>query len=127
MAEENLILEDKTMIIMSKTIGVLSTPAFHAVGMLSVSNPFAFPILVILWSIEAWLWLAVLMIVMERLCPANHLVSSLKILVNPIFGAAKTILSKCIRREIPELSLRLVTFLIVVMLRYLLISLIVTH
>ncbi|MFH1211326.1 MAG: hypothetical protein V1659_00170, partial [Candidatus Woesearchaeota archaeon] len=74
--------------------------------MIIISNPFVLPILIIVWTIEAWLWLAVLMIIMERLCPTNQLVSGLKTLADPVFKMAQRILSKCLRKEMPEFSLR---------------------
>ncbi|MFA6186475.1 MAG: hypothetical protein WC770_04580 [Phycisphaerae bacterium] len=93
--------------------------------MIVISNPFAFPILLIIWSIDAWLWMASLRIVLEKLNPNHQLTVSLGRLVDPLVKALGRLLSKCFKRELPEWLLWLITFFALVALRYILVSLIV--
>lgn len=90
--------------------------------MIIISN-----LLLIVWATEAWLFLVILMMLLERLCPSSRFVNGIRSIVDPVFETAKKVLSKCLRKEISQFSLRLVTIFIVVILRYILISLIVAH
>jgi hypothetical protein len=95
--------------------------------MIVIQNPFVFPVLVIIWSIDAWLWLAFIRLMLEKLSPNNQLAISLCKLVDPLVKASGRLMSKCFKKELPEWSLRLITIIALILSRYLLVSLIVSH
>jgi hypothetical protein len=39
--------------------------------MIFISNPFALPLLVLIWSADLWLWLSVIKMIAEKIKPAN--------------------------------------------------------
>ena len=95
--------------------------------MIVIQNPFVFPVLLIIWSIDAWLWLASLKFVLEKLNPNHQMAVSLSRMVDTLVKTSGRLFSKCLKKEFPEWLLWLITFVALIALRYLLVSLIVSH
>jgi len=95
--------------------------------MIIIQNPFVFPVLLIMWSIDAWLWLASIQLIVKKLSPNNQLAISLCRFTAPVAKASSKLIAKCFRIDIPEWLLWPITFFILITLRYTLVSLIVSR
>jgi hypothetical protein len=95
--------------------------------MINVSNPFIVPILAIIWSIDAWLWIALLKSIVQRLNPSHQLATSLGRIVDPIQTLTDKIFFRCFKKHIPKWLLCLITFFALIAARYFLVSLIISN
>ena len=95
--------------------------------MIIISNPFVFPILVIIWSMDAWLWLASVRLILEKLIPNNQLTISLSKIVDPLAKLADRLMLKYLKKRLPQWLSWIAIFFTLISIRYLLISLIVLN
>jgi hypothetical protein len=96
-------------------------------NMINISNPFVVPALVIIWSVDAWLWLALARLILAKLSPDSQITALLCKLTDPPVRLAGRLMFLGFRTEIPEWLLWPITFLTLIILRCLLVSLIVSN
>jgi hypothetical protein len=92
--------------------------------MIFITNPFALPLLILIWSLDAWLWLASLRLILDKLPSVriNHFCQSLRQFTDPLPNAVNRWISLWTRKPIPTWFMWLLTLVAVIVLRHLLIS-----
>ena len=94
--------------------------------MVIYTNPITLPILVLIWSMDAWLWLAAIRAVLCRLesVHANHICQAIAQVIEPITELAKRTISRFTTRQIPQWSLLLAAALAMITIRQILLSIV---
>lgn len=97
--------------------------------MVFVSNPFLLPVLVLIWSMDVWLWLALIRLVLHRARPGPA--STINQAVANITDPLTRLTSRCINhlsaKPMPSWLPWIVTFLIVAITRQVLWSVLLTY
>lgn len=94
--------------------------------MIILHNPFILPLLLIVWTIDAYMWFIAARILLEKLCPDSQLTGTLRRLTEPLNVPGK-FLAKRLRKELPQWISWLITFIALILIRHFLVLLIVSH
>lgn len=96
--------------------------------MVVITNPLVLPVLVLVWSIDAWLWLASIRLVLYRLHsgPAGRIGQALAKVTDPLPGATGRCIYRFTTRQPPLWLTWLLTVLTVVAVRYVVVSVLVS-
>jgi len=96
--------------------------------MLFLNNPLLLLLLVLLWSLDIWLWLAVLRFLLELLPfpRARAFAEPLQQLTDPIPLWINTICVRIFRTELPTCSIWAITVVLAWALRHVLLSVVIT-
>jgi len=91
--------------------------------MVFITNPFLLPFLLIVWSSEAWLFLASIKLVFEKIpsMKNNRIILSLNQLTNPPVSFTQNLTSRLVNKTIPLWASWLITFICIILFRHILI------
>ena len=94
--------------------------------MIYVTNPLIVPFIALIWSADAWLWLASIRLVLGRIVSSNNSVcNALERLTDPLPKQVERSLSKWTNKQLPHWLPWLIVFVGLIVLRQLLLQLIV--
>lgn len=96
--------------------------------MVVIRNPLVLPVLVLLWSIDAWLWLASIRLVLFRVHtgPAGRIGQGLAKITDPLPGATGQCIRQLTTRQPPLWLTWLLTVFAVVAVRSVVVSVLVS-
>jgi uncharacterized protein YggT (Ycf19 family) len=97
--------------------------------MVYISNPFLILVLALLWSMDAWLWLALIRLALHRTRsgPASEISQVIASVTDPVTRLAGRGIRRFTQKPAPPWLLWIVTFLAVATARQLLLSLLISH
>ena len=92
--------------------------------MVFITNPFLLPFLIVIWSAEAWLFLASAKLILTKIpsMANNRILASLNQFADPPVNFMQRTVSRLANKQIPSWSSWLITFVTIIMLRNLLIA-----
>ena len=94
--------------------------------MIFISNPLVLPLTILIWSGDAWLWLAAMKFIAEKIKPANRFSQA----IDPVIDWVPQYLNRCLLRLVNKTlsprTLWIVSVTSLFFMRCLFISLIVT-
>jgi len=97
--------------------------------MVFVSDPFLFPVLVMIWSMDVWLWLALIRLALHRIQsgPASEINQVVASITDPITRLTDRCINHFTQKPVPQWLLWIVTFLAMVTARQLMLSLLISN
>ncbi len=97
--------------------------------MVFVSNPFLLPVLILIWSMDAWLWLALIRLALHRTRsgPAGEINRVIANITDPLTRSTDRWLNHFTRTSAPPWLSWIVTLLAVALMRQLLLSLLIAY
>ena len=94
--------------------------------MIFISNLFVLPLLVIIWSADAWLWLATIRLLLGKITSANNsFYNALRCLADPLPEYVRHITTKWSSKSLPYWMPWLMCFIGLMILRYALLEIII--
>lgn len=88
--------------------------------MIFISNPLVLPVLVVIWSIDTWIWMASIRLLLGKLNPDNQFTSLLGKLADPLPKIVNRQLAVWFRKAVPQWLAWTVTIVSLLMLRHIL-------
>jgi len=93
--------------------------------MVFITNPFVLPLFILIWSANAWLWLALLRLTLTRLRPQSTLCTIVSQITDPLPRLATLWISRWFNITLSTRALWLLTVVAVILLRYVLMWLVI--
>lgn len=97
--------------------------------MVFVSNPFLLPVLVLIWSMDAWLWLVLIRLALHRTRsrPAGEINQVIANITDPITRCTARLINHLTQKPTPQSLPWIVTLLAVAFMRQLLLFLLIAY
>jgi len=90
--------------------------------MIFITNPLALPLLILIWSLDAWLWLVAIRLIIDKV-PSNKLVhirQGLRQFTDPLLNVTGEWMSYLAKRPIPTWLMWILTILMAMIFRHVL-------
>jgi len=86
--------------------------------MIFINSPFILPLLIIIWSVDAWLFLASARLILGKIAPANQFSKTIILLTDPLPQLVKRWILHWFKKAMPTKAAWLLTIVAVLILRY---------
>ena len=94
--------------------------------MIYITNPIALPLAILAWSLDAWLWLASIRLLLGHIMSDNSTCHAIVRLTDPLPQYVRQVTSAWTRRNIAVWVSWVITFICMIILRHTLLQLIVS-
>lgn len=89
--------------------------------MIIVNNPFILPLLMIMWSVDAWLFLALIRLILEKIAPTNQFSKTITLLTDLLPQLVKRWVLQWFKKTMTTKAAWLLTIVGIIMLRRILV------
>lgn len=95
--------------------------------MIYITNPLLLPLVILVWSADAWLWLASLRLIIGHLTPDNRLCKAIERLTDPLPEYIGRLINKVTGKSLNISFLWIISIVALIVLRHLILGIICTN